>query len=169
MLELFLALAWYQMIGMIILPVVFLFTVFNDEITGSLIFLALTIGLLHYFTFIDLTSLDILKCFYSVVIYLILGSIWSLFKYKQKAKEITTQHIRDKTNSKEYILKRIKLSIRNSEISYWIIFFPISMIKFALSDFVDYLISKLGRIYDYIARYVVDSVFKDDEDKSKGN
>lgn len=169
MLELFLALAWYQMIGMIILLVVFLFTVFNDEITGSLIFLALTIGLLHYFTFIDLTSLDILKCFYSVVIYLILGSIWSLFKYKQKAKEIAVTCKNNKNYTKEDIIIKIKIGIRNSEISYWIIFFPISIIKFALSDFVDYLISKLGRIYDYIARYVVNSVFKDDEDKSKGN
>ena len=160
MLELFLALAWYQMIGMIIFPVVFLFTVFNDEITGSLIFLALTIGLLQYFTFIDLTSLDILKCFYSVVIYLILGSIWSLFKYKQKAEEIAKSYFKTPA-TKEAIINRIKNSIRNSEISYWIIFFPISIIKFALSDFVDYLISKLGRIYDYIARSVVNSVFKD--------
>lgn len=31
----------------------------------------------------------------------------------------------------------------------------------ALDGFVDYLISKLGRVYDYIARTVVNSVFKD--------
>ena len=165
MLELFLALAWYQMIGMIVFPLFFFILVFNDEVTGSLIFLALTVGFLHYFTFIDLKSLELLTVFYSVVIYLILGSIWSLFKYKQKAKEIaiTCKDNKNDRNryTKEDIINKIKNSIRNSEISYWIIFFPISIIKFALSDFVDYLISKLGRVYDYIARSVVNSVFKD--------
>ena len=100
-------------------------------------------------------------CLSADIIYLILGCIWSLFKYKQKAEEIAITCKNNKNNTKEDIINRIKNSIRNSEISYWIIFFPISIIKFALSDFVDYLISKLGRIYDYIARSVVNSVFKD--------
>ena len=161
MLELFLALAWYQMIGITVFPLLFLVYAFNDEIIGALLFLVVTTGFLHHFTFIDLSSLDLLSVFYSVIIYLIIGSIWSLFKYKQKAKEIAVTCKNNKTNSKEYIINKIKNGIRNSEISYWIIFFPISIIKFALSDFVDYLISKLGRIYDYIARSVVNSIFKD--------
>ena len=62
---------------------------------------------------------------------------------------------------KEDVIKNIKSSIYNSQIAYWIVFFPVSIIKFFLSDFVDYIISKLGRVHDYIARTVVDSVFRD--------
>jgi uncharacterized membrane protein len=165
MLELFLALAWYQMMGMIAFPVIFFILVFNDELTRSLIFLTLSVGSLHYFAFIDLKSLDLVVCFYSVIIYLILGCAWSLFKYKQKAEEIAKSCRRYPNNTKEDVIKSIKNNISNSQIVNWIVFFPVSIIKFFLSDFVDYLISKLGRVHEYIARSVVDSVFKDSASK----
>jgi hypothetical protein len=161
MFELFFALTWYYMIGIIAFPVLFLLFVFNDEVSASLIFLGCSIGFMQYLGFIDLKSLDLAMCFYSVVIYLILGCVWSLFKYKQKAEEIAKSYHRYADHTKEDVIKNIKSNIYNSQIAYWIVFFPVSIIKFFLSDFVDYLISKLGRVHDYIARSVVDAVFKD--------
>lgn len=166
MFELFLALAWYQMIGMFAFPILFLIFVFNDEVTASLIFLGCSVGFLQYFNFIDLRTLDLATCLYTIIIYLILGCIWSLFKYKQRAEEIAKSYKNRSGYTKEDIIKEIKRGIYNSQIAYWIIFFPFSIIKFFLSDFVDYLISKLSRIHDYIAKTVVDSVYKDVESKS---
>ena len=161
MFELFFALTWYYMIGIIVFPVLFLLFVFNDEVSASLIFLGCSIGFMQYLGFIDLKSLDLAMCFYSGVIYLILGCVWSLFKYKQKAEDIAKAYKLNGCYSKEDVIKNIKSSIYNSQIAYWIVFFPVSIIKFFLSDFVDYIISKLGRVHDYIARTVVDSVFRD--------
>ena len=161
MLEIFLALAWYYMIGIIAFPVLFLLFVFNDEISASLIFLGCSIAFMQYLGFIDLKSLDLATCFYSGAIYLILGCVWSLFKYKQRAEEIAKSYKKYPDHTKEDVIKIIKSNIYNSQIAYWIIFFPISIIKFFLSDFVGYLISKLGRVHDYIARTVVDSIYKD--------
>lgn len=168
MFELFFALTWYYMIGIIAFPVLFLLFVFNDEVSASLIFLGCSIGFMQYLGFIDLKSLDLAMCFYSVVIYLILGCVWSLFKYKQKAEEIAKSYNENKNHNKctkEDVIKNIKRNIYNSQIAYWIVFFPVSIIKFFLSDFVDYLISKLGRVHDYIARTVVDSIYKDSASK----
>lgn len=159
MFELFLALAWYQMIGMVVFPILFLIFVFNEEVSASLIFLGCTVSFLQYFNFIDLRTLDLVVCLYAVVIYLVLGCIWSLFKYKQKAEEIAKSYQKYRDHTKEDVIKSIKNNIYNYQIANWIIFFPISIIKFLLSDFVDYLISKLGRIHDYIARKVVDSIY----------
>lgn len=166
MFELFLALAWYHMIGIIAFPILFLLFVFNDEVSASLIFLGCSVGFMQYLGFIDLKSLDLVMCFYTIVIYLILGCVWSLFKYKQKAEEIAKSYKKYPVHTKEDVIKNIKNSIYNSQIAYWIVFFPVSIIKFFLSDFVDYLISKLGRIHDIIARTVVDAVYKDVESKS---
>ena len=153
------------MIGIIAFPVLFLLFVFNDEVSASLIFLVCSIGFMQYLGFIDLKSLDLVMCFYSVVIYLILGCVWSLFKYKQKAEEIAKGCTKSEYTTKADVIKNIKRNIYNSQITYWIVFFPVSIIKFFLSDFVDYLISKLGRVHDYIARSVVDAVFKDSASK----
>ena len=164
----FLALAWYNMLA--VAAVVFIFTlcVFYEVTEGSAIFLAITIFVLNYFGIIALGNLEWSTIIYGVIAYLAIGCVWSLFKYKQKAKMIAVYNrINHPRQTLEDTYKEIKRTIANSEISFWIVFFPISMIKFALSDFVYYLISKLGRVYDYIARYVVDSVFKDSEVKSK--
>ena len=159
MLEIFLALAWYNILVIGALIVIFTLYVFNEIVEGSAIFLAASIFVLNYFDIISLTNIDWGTVIYGTMVYLAIGCVWSLFKYKQKAEEIAKRC--KSSDSKTYVVQRIKDGIYKSQISFWIIFFPISMIKFALSDFVDYLISKLGRVYDYIARSVVESVFKD--------
>lgn len=164
MLEIFLALAWYNILVVGVLLVIFTFCAFNEIVEGSAIFLAASIFVLNYFDIIPLTNIDWSTVIYSIMVYLAVGCIWSLFKYKQRAEELAIGYNENKhynQYTREQIVQKIKYEIKNSQIAYWIIFFPISMIKFALSDFVDYLISKLGRVYDYIARSVVDVVFKD--------
>ena len=163
MLEIFLALAWYNILVIGALIVIFTFCVFNEIVEGSAIFLAASIFVLNYFDIISLTNVDWSTVIYGTMVYLAIGCVWSLFKYKQKAEEIAKRC--KSSDCKTYVVQIIKDGIYKSQISFWIVFFPISMIKFALSDFVDYLISKLGRVYDYIARSVVDSIFKDSEVK----
>ena len=57
MFELFFALTWYYMIGIIAFPVLFLLFVFNDEVSASLIFLGCSIVFMQYLGFIDLKGL----------------------------------------------------------------------------------------------------------------
>lgn len=163
---LFFALAWYYMIGIVALAVIFVLCVFNEILEGSAIFLTSLVFTLNYTGVINLSTLEWTEILYFCIVYLSIGIVWSLFKYKQKAEEIAKRYRENwPEKSRDYVIGSIKDSIRNSHISFWILFFPVSMIKFALDDLVDYLISKLGRVYDYIARAVVNSVFKDSEAK----
>ncbi len=53
-------------------------------------------------------------------------------------------------------MSNIKNGIRNNTISYWIVYWPISVIKFCLDDLVDFL---LGRVYELIAATAVAKVY----------
>lgn len=161
----FFALAWYYMIGIAALAVIFILCAFNEIPEGSAIFLTGLVFALNFAGIINLGALEWTQILYFCIVYISIGIVWSLFKYKQKAEQIA-KSLKTKYD-KEYIIAEIKYKICNSEISFWILFFPVSMIKFALDDFVDYLISKLGNIYYYIARAVVNSVFKDVEVQAK--
>lgn len=164
----FFALAWYYMIGIAALAVTFVLCVFNEIPEGSAIFLTGLVFALNFTGIINLGTLEWTEILYFFVIYISIGIVWSLFKYKQKSEEIAKRYKENfPEKNRAYIIGAIKDNICNSEISFWILFFPVSMIKFALDDFVDYLISKLGNIYYYIARAVVNSVFKDAEVQAK--
>ena len=117
---------------------------------------------------LDFSGFSILTALYYTIAYLVVGITWSLFKYKKRAEEIALEY-KDKNNTKEYILERIRYNIRNHDIAFWIIYFPISMIKFLLEDFVDYLIDQLGFVYKRIARAVVDRLVPDIPETSKSN
>lgn len=164
----FFALAWYYMIGIAVLAVIFVLCVFNEIPEGSAIFLTGLVFALNFAGIINLGALEWTQILYFCIVYISIGIVWSLFKYKQKAEKIAKRYRENfPEKSREDIIGSIKDAITNSHISFWILFFPVSMIKFALDDFVDYLISKLGNIYYYIARAVVNSVFKDVEVQAK--
>lgn len=155
----FFALAWYNILVVCLVSIAFIVLVFNEVTEYSVACLVATVLMLNYFGIIDLTTYSISTMIYTVFAYFLCGSLWSLFKYREKAKVIANNHKKQYPNdSNEVIIKRIKSGIYNSQIYYWIIFFPVSIIKFFLSDFVYYLISKMGKIYDYIARSVVNSL-----------
>lgn len=168
-----LALAWYNILVIGAIIFIFFLCAFNEVVEGSLVLLAAFIGVFVYFGLIDVSTISFSTVLYYAVAYLAIGCVWSLFKYKNKAEEIALLYkgYNDNPNRNNYtnaeIVENIKDGIRNSQISFWIIFFPISMVKFALSDFVDYLISKLGRVYDYIARSVVNSILPNASLKDK--
>lgn len=163
----FLALAWYNMLAVFVITIIFVLCVFNEVTEGAAIFLGALVFVLHYLGVVQL-SLDWSTVIYSLIGYFAIGCIWSLFKYKNEAERLAKHCLKEyPIQSREETLKDIKIIITNSMISFWIVFFPISMLKFALSDFVDYIISKLGRVYDSIAKYVVGSIYKDEIVKSK--
>jgi hypothetical protein len=156
------ALAWWQICLEVLLFGVFTICVFNELTEISSILIALGIASLAYFGIVTLRVESILGLLTYAGIYLVIGCVWSLFKYKQEATRIAEENLREYPGrTPEQTLNDIKYAIRNSRIAFWIVYFPISVIKFCLSDFVDYIISKLGIVYKSIAKAVVGSVYKD--------
>jgi hypothetical protein len=159
----FSALAWYYMIGIIVIGIWFLGAIFSESLEFSLLSLALFIGLGHISGWYDLTTIDLINTFYIVVVYLIIGVLWSFFKYKHEVKLII-EYIkidnRKGINLKDEAKKEINYQLKKSRIYQWIMFFPASMLKFVFGDMVEYIIKRLGKVYDKIAEYVINSELK---------
>lgn len=151
------ALVWWEIaltIAILVFALIALF--YENAILGSLFIGALIIAFAKTGVLVvDFSGFSILTALYYTIAYLVVGIMWSLFKYKKRAEEIAIEY-KNKNSTKEYILEKIRYNIRNHDIAFWIVYFPISIIKFLLEDFVDYLIEQLGFIYKRIARAVVD-------------
>ena len=166
MLELFLALAWYQMIGLFIFGLWFVVAAFSESLEGSIIMLALFLGLTQFSGLYDLRAIDFISVFYIGVVYLGIGAVWSLFKYKITAKQLADEYMSEFSRYDEQTTERLKTGILNriesriykSRIVCWIVFFPFSVLNFILGDFIEYIVTKLGRVYRKIAEHVTNSV-----------
>ena len=159
----FMALSWYWMIGLVVFGLWFIGCVFEESFEIGAVMLVLFLGLTQFSGFYDFRAIDFVSLFYTGAIYLAVGCIWSLFKYKITAKDIAKEYIdeyprKSGNELREGILNRIEARIYKSKISGWIVFFPFSILKFLFGDFIDYLVSKLGKVYKRIAVYVTESV-----------
>lgn len=156
------ALVWWQMLICFVVIGICLVSLFSEALEAGSFFLLVSIGLLTYFGFISWADVSVLGVLTYVGSYLAIGCVWSLFKYKRKALSIAQYNLENYPNrTPEQTMSDIKRDIRNNTISYWIVYWPISVIKFCLDDLVDYLISKLGRVYKLIAATVVAKVYAD--------
>lgn len=154
------SLVWWQMVICFVIFGICLVSLFCEAVEAGSFFLLVTIGLLTYLGVISWTDVSVLGVLTYVGSYLAIGCVWSLFKYKRKALSIAEYNLENYPNrTPEQTMSDIKNGIRNNTISYWIVYWPISVIKFCLDDLVDYLISKLGRVYKLIAASVVANVY----------
>lgn len=141
-----LGLAWWNIALIFGTFIIFMLCVFNEIIEGSLFFLAATIGVAAFFGVISITTISLVGVISYLLIYLLIGVIWSLIKYKIEVDKIIEDHENPTLN---YIKSRLSVK----KISFWIIFFPVSIIKFATEDLVDYIVLKLSSVYELIATY----------------
>lgn len=161
----FSALSWYYMIGIFIFSLVFIVLAFYENFTSTLVVLFLLFGIVQYTNLYDFTTIDIISLLYIFIIYILIGIIWSLFKYKFEVSNIVLKiKKRNKdvlaNDLKSSILETINYQITKDRISSWIVFFPISIIKFLFEDMVIYVIERMGKVYNKIAEIVIDNELK---------
>lgn len=155
----FMLLPWYFILVGSLLVIASLFFMFSEESTiGSFITIVFIYIFLTQFNIVN--SPDLYSILLFILIYAVIGILWSFFMY---AYEIRKEAKVQKTyieKTKEVILKEVKSRVRRDKIHFWILFFPISVLKFLLGDLVNNLIERMNTIYNYIANKVVDSVLK---------
>lgn len=154
-----LALSWYYILGISIIGIFFLSALFNECVELSLGALILLLGIMQYNNIIHIETWNLLGITVNLIIYLIVGLAWSFFKYRRKTIEILND-TDTKTKTKQDLINIVKRNISKSMIVYWIIFFPISILKFLTQDLVDWIVEQFHGVYNYIARYTVESHIK---------
>lgn len=152
-----LALSWYYVIGISLLSMLVVVSVLNECVEFSLGTLLVLGGVLHYTGVIDVTQWNLLALVINVSIYLVIGLFWSFFRYRLKAIEIIKDH---DFSDKNKAIQSIKNKISKSLISYWILFFPISILKFITEDLIDWLVEQFQGVYTIIAKHTVGSYLK---------
>lgn len=146
-----LGLAWWNILLITGSLGLFILCVFTETLEGALIFLIAALGLSQYFGVISLTASDLGTLAIYIGIYLLIGIFWSILKYKIETDKIIEDYKGAKTASEILSLIKSRLSVK--KISFWIIFFPVSVIKFATEDLIHYIVLKLSSVYELIAKY----------------
>lgn len=146
-----LGLAWWNIALIAGTLFFFILCVFSEVLEGSLFFLVASLGVLTFSGVIDHNTISVYEIFKYLLYYLVLGVIWSLIKYKIEVDKIIEDHSNPTLN---YIKSRLSID----RISFWIIFFPISVIKFLTADLINYIILKLSSVYELIATYSLKNI-----------
>lgn len=154
------ALSWWYLIGLGFLFICLTVSAYNESL-GPAIFCTISLLIVSYFAgLIDIESINFVKLLLYISIYLFIGIIWSFFKYRLEVKSIINYTKEQYSNKdinklKDLIRQNIKFRIDNSRKSLWILFFPYSIIKFLIGDFIEYIVEKLGKVYTKISEYII--------------
>ena len=174
-------LSWYWLSGLVILFIVLSLAAYKESLIVSLFSLTGLLLIAYFSGVVDFSAISFLDIVIYGVGYIIIGLIWSLFKYKMEVKSIVERTRKRHTIVegplkgsgplgdsskitlellKERIKENIEYNIPKDRISLWVVFFPYSIIKFVFGDFIEYIISKMGKIYQKIQDHVINSELK---------
>lgn len=155
----FMLLPWYFILVGSLLVIASLFFMFSEESTiGSFITIVFIYIFLTQFNIVN--SPDLYSILLFILAYAVIGILWSFFMYAYEIRKEAKLLSRYPDHTKEDILKNVKREVSKDRIHFWILFFPVSILKFLLGDFVNSLIEKMSTIYNYIANKVVESVLE---------
>lgn len=108
----------------------------------------------------SLVSINLSSLFSFIIIYIIIGLVWSLIKHImnvyhsiKKIKSVPV-YSRDTIDEiKKYIRREVGY---NSNISFWLFFWPLSMLNFILGDFIRNLIDFIKGLYAKVTDFLID-------------
>lgn len=118
------------------------------EYTGWAVFFMIIAGIVTFYTF----SFSWISIIIGVVAYLVIGLLWSFWRYRRHAKDVVLLHKNDPKHYKEFALKGLEPKAMLGTITSWIIIWPISFIESLIGDiinFVETLVTKVCRSVYY--------------------
>jgi hypothetical protein len=170
MIEFFTLFTGFGILASIIVTLLFLGMIIEESL-GATIFLIL---LLLFFPFTGnqafVSDINWLYTLASTPVYLVIGYVWSRYKWKNKVQKLVALFKRKYTASeykdegleaRDKALKSIVYHAKSkSQYAFWIIAWPASVLNFLFSDMIINLVGKLSKYYDKITDSVIDSEMK---------
>ena len=151
MLEAIMLLSWWWIAAIIIFSIASFGCLLAEEGTYSTLFLITLVGILIYCTpdvFVFITTSPGLFALY-VVLYISIGFIWSFFRWY---KFLLQEKAR---GAKSVIAKYYK-----SDFAFWITYWPISVLKYLIGDFIYDLFSRFWGIFGKTYQKIADKVLE---------
>jgi len=137
-----------------ILAALFLFGIFAEhtESSGWAIFFMILAVTVAFFTF----SFSWLTLALGAVGYIVVGLLWSFWRYKRHAQKVVADNKNSSASEKQRVLERLHPKAMLGTITAWIVIWPFSMVENLVGDIINFiqeLVTKFfrgvyHRIYD---------------------
>lgn len=156
LLGLWTGMVWWQLILLSLIISFSFLCMLNESGVAFTATIATAIGFTYFTTGITFNPM-VTAVYFSV--YLIIGILWSIFKWYKFVKEYIKENKAIYKNSKD-LYTHLSYEKNYDTLWFWVIWWPGSILAYFLRDFVLDILQKLGGLYDYIAKKLVDSAFK---------
>jgi len=141
-------LSWPALVIMIILGILFE----HNGARGFAVFTALVTMVISYFFF----SIPLMTIALGALAYIVIGLVWSFYRYKRHAIKVVEQYKDRELSSKSDALRDLHPTAMLSTITAWILIWPFSMVENVIGDIINsvqLLVTKVFRglyyrIYD---------------------
>ena len=151
---------WYELI---IIAVIFSLSVgFMMNESGTIPFIGV-MGLLIYNwtgTGAILTFSSLLNAWVFILVYIIIGLLWSFFKWGRLVKYYIGEH-----KNEEDVRFSLK-NVSNDRIAYWILWWPLSAIGFIFEDAIQWIIEHFKGVYNMITDRLINGAYTVEKTKT---
>lgn len=152
--------ALFSFIGgfMLTWPALVLFIIFgilaeHNQARGWAIFMALAVAAISYFYF----NIPLFTIALGAVIYVIIGLVWSFWRYKRHADKVVEENKNQSDVYKHRALEALHPRAMLGTITAWIIIWPFSMIENVVGDVITAIQLLVQKVFRGIYHRIYDS------------
>ena len=91
------------------------------------------------------------------VAYLIIGFVWSFWRYKRHADKVVSECEGVSKNSRQYAIEQLKPARMLSKITTWVMIWPFSMVENVLGDFIKIIQTFITKFFKGIYNRIYDA------------
>jgi len=144
-----LLLTWPAFIVLVFLGILFE----HNGARGWAVFTALAVAAVSYFFF----SVSLLTIAIGAVGYIVIGLIWSFWRYKRHAQKVVEAHKGKNAQEKEYALRALHPKAMLATITAWIVIWPFSMVENVVGDVINFIQELVTKFFRGVYHRIYDS------------
>ena len=136
-----------------------LLLLWNEEGTGASVVLAVLFGVIVYITpgLLDFIILNPFNILVTLASYVFIGLFWSFFKWFRLLLKIKASYVKNGTK----VTTLPSASDYSNYIIFWIAYWPISVLRYFLGDFLEEIITRFSKIFGSVYQRISGFVFRD--------
>lgn len=144
-----LLITWPALAIVVVLGVIFE----HNEAHGFATFLALVAMVTSYFLF----HVSLLMILYGAIAYIVIGLVWSFYRYKRHADKVVARNEGKDRATKERALEALHPKNMLSSITAWILIWPFSVVENAIGDIINAVQLLVTKFFRGVYHRVYDS------------
>lgn len=144
-----LLLTWPALIVLLFVGILFE----HNGARGWAVFTALAVAAVSYFFF----SVSLLSIAIGAVCYIVIGLIWSFWRYKRHAQKVVEAKKNSSATDKEYALRALHPKAMLGTITAWIVIWPFSMVENLVGDIINFIQELVTKFFRGVYHRIYDS------------